>query len=962
MPSTSGIVLFTDHAEFGPVTPAINLNIHHNSLTNFVNSITIFNHVTGLFGGLPPLATVVANYNTLTGFSNKGICTGPGTGSGDPAVMDATLNYWGTISAANILEQFVGPLDPAPWSNAAFTETYNFDPVNSIYNPNTGAPYSSLTAAVGGSSPGDEIFFTEPGTFNLPATLTIPLNFVNISGEEVTFEGNSPALTISAGSSYFYGVTFTTSTNSPTIQITGGSLKLRNCVIVSSTGYNNAGVELSTGGTLDAGTDAVTDPGYNRFVYTTGDYAINNISGTANAYGDYWGKGTAAVPAGPALTDLSGVVNFTHATYPTFPMTKLDLALYSPSCGIYSVKLKSFMRDLIHVPTTNECVLNNLVFTIRWPNTEAFSTLSNVNLILPGLALQGSVISDGSYYYATYATMGGNLNWTANVENEIMTFQTPGAGLGTFPISISNDAYTAANNRNYYVDMISNGLAINNAAGAIYNILPQASRNCGIYAKAFLTGPYGNPNMTTNLSSAPNQIPTSQPFNTSPWFYAGTETATITTDITDWVLVELRSTTTTLVDRKAGLLNKNGNIYGTDGTSPIIFNSFVPGNSYYIVINHRNHSPLMSGSTITLPNTDPTRYDFTVGANLYGSAPAILNAGSIYSMVPGDLNHDGKLKYSGANNDRALIIAKLGTIFSPVYLNSVSTAGYWLEDLNMNRLISYSGLNNDASAVIYPALTNLIPGANLISTWTCPVPNTSKFMELCPHTGNIDAKVIANGNDLEVVLETKDLMEGAYVDNIQFGLTWNASMNNVESMLATASSKFNITPQGKPVQIGNKMYQMFAMVDWKALPDHFAPGMEVTVLSIPEMASFAGKINMNTNDIIENNDFGYYVSIFGKDQTGLIKNLAENQILNPVNIYPNPANNNNININVNALTDGTVNVVVLDLVGKQLVNSQFNTTSGLNKINLTSDHLKPGAYLIHVTGASVNYSTRLVIQ
>jgi photosystem II stability/assembly factor-like uncharacterized protein len=118
--------------------------------------------------------------------------------------------------------------------------------------------------------------------------------------------------------------------------------------------------------------------------------------------------------------------------------------------------------------------------------------------------------------------------------------------------------------------------------------------------KVFLEGSYNSSNMNTNINGS---IPNAQPYNTAPWNYTGIETASISSDIVDWVLIELRtgsspSTATTVVATKAGLLKSDGTIVDSDGFTNLNFN--VAAGNYYIVIYHRNHLPIMSPTAISL--------------------------------------------------------------------------------------------------------------------------------------------------------------------------------------------------------------------------------------------------------------------------------------------------------------------------------------------------------------------------
>ena len=58
--------------------------------------------------------------------------------------------------------------------------------------------------------------------------------------------------------------------------------------------------------------------------------------------------------------------------------------------------------------------------------------------------------------------------------------------------------------------------------------------------KANLEGPFNGTDMNTDLN--PWMIPNNQPYNTSPWYYNGSESfaAVPNGDVVDWILVELR--------------------------------------------------------------------------------------------------------------------------------------------------------------------------------------------------------------------------------------------------------------------------------------------------------------------------------------------------------------------------------------------------------------------------------------
>ncbi|MFZ1290816.1 MAG: hypothetical protein WAR79_12045 [Melioribacteraceae bacterium] len=112
--------------------------------------------------------------------------------------------------------------------------------------------------------------------------------------------------------------------------------------------------------------------------------------------------------------------------------------------------------------------------------------------------------------------------------------------------------------------------------------------------KVNLEGAYSSVTMNASLT-----LPNAQPYNISPWLYTGSETITTSvTDIIDWVLIELRSSSTSdyyVHARKAGLLKNDGTIINSDGTQ---FTIDVAAGNYYVVIYHRNHLPIMSSVAV----------------------------------------------------------------------------------------------------------------------------------------------------------------------------------------------------------------------------------------------------------------------------------------------------------------------------------------------------------------------------
>jgi hypothetical protein len=399
----------------------------------------------------------------------------------------------------------------------------------------------------------------------------------------------------------------------------------------------------------------------------------------------------------------------------------LDIILQkNPNCGTFTVKLYPF------------CNMNNtltkIIFTVKWPATTGSDVQpEDVVGIWPGLEQQGSrVLYEGNYYVTFSSTTSYSVNWTANTENIIMNFNHSGTGEGTTDFTIIASDYNTIEpglHTAYYVEVASI-----DHTGEITNNANDTYLNCALYMKDFLQGAYDpETNLLRTDIKDNGYLPTTQPYLNTPLGYNGTESVvSFTVPVVDWIVIELRSGTgpETKIIRQAALLLDQGTIVGKDQVNPPVFHEIIPENQYYVVLYHRNHIPVMSAESITLPNTPVNKHDFTSNpsTNVYGSTNGvILLETNVYGQIAGDVNMDNRLIYSGPNNDRGLIFAKINEVSSPPVYLTTTIQGYYAEDLNMNGVVKYSGPNND-QGIIFVNIGYYIDPAYLISVYNGVVP------------------------------------------------------------------------------------------------------------------------------------------------------------------------------------------------------------------------------------------------
>ncbi len=205
----------------------------------------------------------------------------------------------------------------------------------------------------------------------------------------------------------------------------------------------------------------------------------------------------------------------------------------------------------------------------------------------------------------------------------------------------------------------------------------------------FLEGPYGSGTMATDLKDH-GALPLSQPYNTAPWNYGGTESVgAIPANVVDWVLVDLRDATSasnatgaTTVERQAAFLLSNGSVVGLDGTSLLVFSAPI-SNTPYLAVWHRNHLGVLSANPLSGFGGQYS-YDFSTSVDQAhgGSAGYKLIDTGLYGMVAGDADSDGTV--DGGD------ISAWGTV--------AGTSGYTEGDLNMDAQAN----NPDKNDVLIP--------------------------------------------------------------------------------------------------------------------------------------------------------------------------------------------------------------------------------------------------------------------
>jgi len=156
-------------------------------------------------------------------------------------------------------------------------------------------------------------------------------------------------------------------------------------------------------------------------------------------------------------------------------------------------------------------------------------------------------------------------------------------------------------------------------------------------------------------------LPSGQPYNAPPWNYSGNEgggwqQSDYPAGAIDWVLLTLRTTDqpSSEAGRGAGLLMQDGTI---QNASVELYGA--PVAAYYIVVEHRNHLPVMTPSAIPLVNNSLT-YDFRMADGYAQGGFGQKQFGNQWMLYGGNIDQSSSIGYEVTGADLILWQAENG--------------------------------------------------------------------------------------------------------------------------------------------------------------------------------------------------------------------------------------------------------------------------------------------------------------
>ncbi len=305
---------------------------------------------------------------------------------------------------------------------------------------------------------------------------------------------------------------------------------------------------------------------------------------------------------------------------------------------------------------------------------------SNLSTILVTNNIYTITLSPGTYSNGNYITVwiDYNQNKLFETTEKLGTINIPPTpATGTINFTVPSSALNGT--ARMRVREVYNQNSIDPCSNYVYGETEDYNVNIqGSFADfdltVYLEGPYNGINMNTSLEE---YLPLSQPFNSSPWNYNGTESvASIPNpNVVDWVLVDLRDATAafeahsgTSIAKQAAFILSDGSIIGIDGSSALKFNVTINRN-LFVVVYQRNHLSIMSNDPVPFSN-GVFSYNFSTGINqVFGGIDGHKEISiGIWGMIGGDGDANGIIDES----DKVIWTSQAGE------------SGYKSSDYNLN--------------------------------------------------------------------------------------------------------------------------------------------------------------------------------------------------------------------------------------------------------------------------------------
>jgi uncharacterized repeat protein (TIGR01451 family) len=320
----------------------------------------------------------------------------------------------------------------------------------------------------------------------------------------------------------------------------------------------------------------------------------------------------------------------------------------------------------------------NVTITPTLGTTPTSAVTGVIGSALPTIALVGSNIPDNTvaifqlpYVGATSVLsgkiIGGNFvpdapaiiipGTLTGAQTGTLTIYGPsGSSSGIAPLLINTNFSAAVSSSSSVVSsssvITSSSVVTSSSSSTAISSSSAPSNVTTLNLKVLLSGNYdSSTNLMKTVLRSSNLIPALQPYTSAPFNYAGTETTTpasLPANAVDWVLIEIKNSTGSIVQQKAGLLMSSGSVVDASPTGSGISDLLKLPNvtttgDYKIIVRHRNHLAIATNTNVTLTNNSTTTVDLTGNVNVKNSNQLSIGTAGKFGMRMANVNGNSEI-------------------------------------------------------------------------------------------------------------------------------------------------------------------------------------------------------------------------------------------------------------------------------------------------------------------------------
>jgi hypothetical protein len=387
-----------------------------------------------------------------------------------------------------------------------------------------------------------------------------------------------------------------------------------------------------------------------------------------------------------------------------------------------------------------------------------------------------------------------------------------------------------------------------------------------------------------------------------------------------------------------------------------------------VSLSNNSFNLCVSGQNV-IPSVEVTNH----GSNTITSIDLNLYSGE--SMIPVEtIEWVGSLSSMSSTNIEfsELINVESSQMFTAVAENANEVSDeYAFNAINSSSVNINISNSTDENDIIITIATDNYPGE---TDWVFQSSDGTVLSSFGPYEGNGTSSGGPDASttfEYEVTLPNGDdcyelIINDSYGDGLSLGTAAGYGI--------TTSSGVNLISDFTNPGFGYEVIGLFSTVSytqsWNCVNNACVDpsdgsGDFTTIADCYSQCESTTTYNCNEGSCEEDSDgTGEFVSMSLCQQncqaTPVLTDLKENELINNVDIYPNPVSNN-ATVEISTTENSKITLDIIDVLGKKISSNVHNLNTGINKLNINTINLENGIYFVQFTSKGKSSTHKITV-